>query len=86
MEEFKMDEPYYVESPCISVCEIETDTGYCKGCWRTRDEVAGWNNTDSVQRLEIIERLHQRREKAGVGRRRRNQHRKSPAVRRRNET
>ena len=81
-----MDQPQYVESPCISVCEIDPDTGYCKGCWRTRDEVAGWNNTDSAERLVIIARLHQRREKAGDGRRRRNRHRKSSAARRRNET
>ena len=29
-------------SPCILVCSIDTKTGYCFGCGRTRDEIAAW--------------------------------------------
>lgn len=29
-------------SPCISVCRMSDDTGYCQGCWRTLDEIGGW--------------------------------------------
>jgi predicted Fe-S protein YdhL (DUF1289 family) len=29
-------------SPCIGVCRIDRDTGWCEGCWRTLDEIADW--------------------------------------------
>ena len=35
-----------VVSPCISVCRMSEDTGYCKGCWRSLDEIAGWSVMD----------------------------------------
>ena len=28
-----------VPSPCISLCEIAPDTGLCRGCLRTIDEI-----------------------------------------------
>jgi predicted Fe-S protein YdhL (DUF1289 family) len=31
-----------VPSPCVKVCKLDVDTGYCLGCFRTRDEVASW--------------------------------------------
>ena len=31
-----------VPSPCISVCRMNEDTGWCEGCLRTLDEVAAW--------------------------------------------
>jgi len=31
-----------VESPCTSVCTIDSATGLCAGCYRTLDEIAGW--------------------------------------------
>ncbi|WFP60897.1 DUF1289 domain-containing protein [Mesorhizobium sp. WSM4904] len=31
-----------IESPCILVCSIDMKTGFCFGCGRTRDEIAGW--------------------------------------------
>jgi predicted Fe-S protein YdhL (DUF1289 family) len=32
-----------VPSPCISLCEMAPDTGLCKGCLRTIDEIIGWS-------------------------------------------
>jgi len=61
-----MTDPHAIESPCISVCVLDDDTGFCKGCWRTRDEVAIWSRVDNVTRLEILERLRQRRRAAGL--------------------
>ncbi len=55
-----------VESPCVSVCVLDDVTGYCKGCWRTRDEVAVWSRADDALRLEILERLRERRRAAGL--------------------
>ena len=56
-----MDDAAQIESPCISVCEIKPETGLCSGCWRTREEIAIWARADKVLRLEILERLHERR-------------------------
>ena len=46
-------------SPCVNICQINPETGYCIGCMRTIDEIAGWLEsgqlialTDEVQGLE----------------------------------
>ncbi|PIW28528.1 MAG: hypothetical protein COW30_07270 [Rhodospirillales bacterium CG15_BIG_FIL_POST_REV_8_21_14_020_66_15] len=48
-------------SPCISVCVLDEASGFCKGCWRTVDEIAEWPNLMRHQRLEILRRLAERR-------------------------
>ena len=51
-----------VASPCISVCRIGASSGWCEGCFRTGDEIAGWSSAshDSKRALwKIIEqRMH----------------------------
>lgn len=65
-----MDQPQHIESPCISVCQLDDKSGYCTGCWRTRDEIALWGRASNEQRLEILAKLHDRREQVrGVSRR-----------------
>lgn len=51
-----------MESPCILVCSIDTKTGYCFGCGRTRDEIAGWMTYSSQERREIMAGLPARLE------------------------
>jgi predicted Fe-S protein YdhL (DUF1289 family) len=34
--------PRQRHSPCVGVCKIDDDTGFCLGCARTRTEVAAW--------------------------------------------
>jgi len=66
-----MIQPRHIESPCISVCQLNEETGYCTGCWRTREEIAAWSKASSESRLQILEKLHERRDQArGVSRRR----------------
>ena len=31
-----------IQSPCIQLCVLEPDSGYCMGCGRTGDEIASW--------------------------------------------
>ncbi len=50
-----------VTSPCIGVCEINPDTGFCRGCLRTIEEIAGWREADARQRETILRRLATRR-------------------------
>ncbi|CAD7045687.1 hypothetical protein REJC140_03994 [Pseudorhizobium endolithicum] len=44
-------------SPCILVCSIDDKTGYCFGCGRTRDEIAGWMKFSEGERLALMEIL-----------------------------
>ena len=44
-----------IESPCILVCVIEQNSGYCYGCGRTRDEIAEWSNYSNQQRASLLQ-------------------------------
>lgn len=46
-------------SPCIKVC-VHDDEGYCQGCGRTREEVAGWRHLTEDEQLDGIEMLRER--------------------------
>lgn len=49
-----------IASPCILVCSIDMKTGYCFGCGRTRDEIAGWMNYTNAERARIMDGLEAR--------------------------
>ncbi|MBW9090284.1 DUF1289 domain-containing protein [Rhizobium wenxiniae] len=49
-------------SPCILVCSIDMKTGYCFGCGRTRDEIAGWIDYSDAERQSIMDMLAARME------------------------
>ncbi|MEO4040910.1 DUF1289 domain-containing protein [Hoeflea sp. CAU 1731] len=51
-----------MESPCILVCSIDEKTGYCFGCGRTADEIAGWLAYSAQERREIMNILPDRLE------------------------
>lgn len=59
-----------VPSPCVAVCQIDRESGFCLGCWRTIEEIAGWAGYDDGRRRAIVSELHERRGSA-VPRRRR---------------
>lgn len=46
-----------MESPCTLVCSIDLKTGYCFGCGRTRDEIAGWTRHTKAERRAIMATL-----------------------------
>lgn len=50
----------HIQSPCILVCAIDVTTGYCFGCGRTREEIAGWMDYTSGERDEIMSILPDR--------------------------
>ena len=50
-----------VASPCVNVCRIDARSGWCEGCLRTIDEIAGWSGMDDGRRRAVLERLAQRR-------------------------
>jgi uncharacterized protein len=50
-----------VPSPCISVCRMDAATGWCEGCWRTIDEIAGWSRMSDDERRAVWAALPRRR-------------------------
>ncbi|MFB2551681.1 DUF1289 domain-containing protein [Ensifer soli] len=43
-----------MDSPCILVCSIDLASGYCFGCGRTRDEIAGWMGYTDAERRALM--------------------------------
>ncbi|MGG6897204.1 MULTISPECIES: DUF1289 domain-containing protein [Rhizobium] len=44
-------------TPCILVCSLDANTGYCLGCGRTAAEIGAWMSYGDDERLEIMELL-----------------------------
>jgi predicted Fe-S protein YdhL (DUF1289 family) len=49
-----------IETPCIKVCVIDPETGFCVGCGRTRGEIGGWLAMNSGERQKIMAALPER--------------------------
>ncbi|WP_235533754.1 MULTISPECIES: DUF1289 domain-containing protein [unclassified Roseateles] len=50
-----------LKSPCINVCQMDAASGWCRGCARSLDEIAGWGGApDAVQR-RVLDELPPRR-------------------------
>ena len=47
-------------SPCISVCRMNRVTDLCDGCFRTRNEIAAWGNSDDDGKRSIWARIEER--------------------------
>lgn len=50
-----------VASPCINVCRMHAGTGWCEGCLRTLDEIAGWSRLDDAGKRAVLAHLPERR-------------------------
>ena len=50
-----------VLSPCIGVCAMDADSGFCLGCLRTIDEIAAWSRASEATRRAIHAALPPRR-------------------------
>ena len=40
-------------SPCISICRMDAATGFCEGCLRTIDEIAGWRRMSDQDKRSV---------------------------------
>ena len=54
-------------SPCINLCRIHAGTGYCEGCFRSLDEIAGWSRRADAEKRRILEAVDRRRAQAIAG-------------------
>jgi len=53
-----------VSSPCVNVCQLDSDTGYCIGCMRTLDEIADWLELNNEEKRQVLSKLEDRRKAA----------------------
>jgi uncharacterized protein len=59
--EFMDQNPFAdIETPCVKVCVVEPETGFCIGCGRTRMEIAGWIGMAPPDRRRIMADLPER--------------------------
>ena len=46
-----------VKSPCIDVCKIDYESGYCIGCNRTIEEITNWSSFNDSQKKKILTKV-----------------------------
>jgi predicted Fe-S protein YdhL (DUF1289 family) len=55
-----------IETPCISVCQMDPRTNLCFGCGRTLAEIAGWGSITAGERRLVMAQLPARMAEAGL--------------------
>jgi uncharacterized protein len=60
-----------IETPCVKLCVIEPETGFCIGCGRTRMEIGSWLGISPAERQSIMAGLPERVETLTLRKRRR---------------
>lgn len=50
-----------IPSPCVSDCGIDKSTGFCKGCFRTLEEIKEWKDMKNDDKKLVVELLHIRK-------------------------
>ena len=48
-------------SPCVSVCQMEEETGLCLGCRRTIDEIRDWIILSPEEKRAVLAKIAERR-------------------------
>jgi predicted Fe-S protein YdhL (DUF1289 family) len=41
-------------SPCVAVCIMDPATGFCRGCWRSIGEIAGWLDFSPEEKRRVV--------------------------------
>lgn len=49
-----------VQSPCVKVCSIDPKTGWCIGCGRSREEIAGWSTMSDAKKALVLDNVAER--------------------------
>ena len=49
-----------IETPCTKVCTLDMQSGLCRGCGRSADEVAAWTVYTDGERARIMALLPKR--------------------------
>ena len=46
-----------IESPCVSICILDSNAKTCVGCGRTIDEIARWSTMTPADRSRVMSEL-----------------------------
>ncbi|HVW72454.1 MAG TPA: DUF1289 domain-containing protein [Rhizomicrobium sp.] len=46
-----------MESPCIKICAYDPESGLCRGCGRTLEEIGDWHGMTDAERRAVMEKL-----------------------------
>jgi uncharacterized protein len=49
-----------IETPCVKLCVVDPDSGFCIGCGRSRSEIAGWIAMSPAERRDVMAELEAR--------------------------
>jgi uncharacterized protein len=49
-----------IDSPCVKVCQIDKHSGFCKGCYRTQQEILDWWNMSFEEQSALVKLLWER--------------------------
>lgn len=49
-----------IDTPCVKICVVEPESGFCIGCGRTREEIGGWLAMSQEQRRNVMAGLPER--------------------------
>ena len=52
----------------MGVCQLDPASSWCRGCYRTLEEIAGWPTYTTEEKRAVYERIAQRRAGADVAR------------------
>lgn len=51
-----------VASPCTQICLLDTANHYCRGCWRSLDEITDWPILNDAEKRRILAAVVARRD------------------------
>ncbi len=51
-----------IKSPCILICTMDAETGFCLGCARTLDEITRWSRMTAEEQITVLSLLPDRHE------------------------
>lgn len=49
-----------VPSPCISLCQMDKQTGLCQGCMRTIEEIIAWSKSGDEYKRAVWAEIRRR--------------------------
>jgi predicted Fe-S protein YdhL (DUF1289 family) len=49
------------KSPCIKICMMDPDSGFCSGCFRTLMEIGRWSSFTEEEKKQVREELEVRK-------------------------
>ncbi len=48
-------------SPCVKICRMDSESGFCIGCFRTLEEIIMWGKLTDPEKDRVYDQLEKRR-------------------------